>query len=177
MDSASDQIGMAVLRLEKQIHEATDIIANDANLDRAETLRLVWGGLVAQFRGTSTENDARHAKWRCRFRLYNMAMATDEPEADSDPDLTPDKPGTQILSGLLAVAEEVIALAAAFHTGTEIRGLEPVELDRKLRGLRPTLSRRRGNAVWRLHYGVADTWRDGDKDGWLARVDIERVGQ
>ena len=114
------------------------------------------------------ELDKRAAKWRCRIRLY--LGDSSEPQADSDPDLEADAPGTVICAGLRGVADTVIQMAAAFHDAPTLAGLEPATLDAKIRGLRPTLSRRGGNAVWRLPYTVGD-------NPWLARVDLERVAE
>jgi hypothetical protein len=110
--------------------------------------------------------DGRAVQWRIRTRLY-LATQTDEPIADSDPDTPPDKSGNTVLTGLPAVAAEVSALAVAYHDAV-CDGLEYPTLLHKLKGLRPTLSRRKGNAVWRLHYSVKG-------HEMLARVDIERV--
>lgn len=116
--------------------------------------------------------DGRAVKWRTRTRIYDRTRLGDEPVADTDPDLSPDAKGTSVLVGLPGVAMEVRELAHAYHETCQhpgpCVGLELVTLLHKLKGLRPTLSRRGGNAVWRLPYTVAGR-------EWLARVDIERV--
>lgn len=116
----------------------------------------------------SLEHDGRAAKWRCRIRLYD-ALRMEEPQADSDPELDADQPGTMICSGLRGVADTVFQLAMQFHNSPQLAGLEPATLDAKIPGLRPTLSRRGGNACWRIKY---QTPRGAE---WLARVDLERV--
>lgn len=172
----TEQIARAVVTLTRNVHEAADYIAAENALDNAQALRLVWEGLAAQFLARSiSDTDARAAKWRCRFRLYDQRRPQ-EPMADSDPELPADQPGTMIITGLPEVAVELGLLAGAFHGTPLLRGLSQQELDRKLRGLRPTLSRRKGNAVWRVPYDTDQTWRDHRDHlaGWLARVDIER---
>lgn len=113
--------------------------------------------------------DGRAVKWRTRTRIYDRTRLGDEPAADTDPDLSPELKGTTVLVGLPMVACEVRELAHLFHSGQgSCVGLEQETLLHKLKGLRPTLSRRGGNAVWRLPYTVAGR-------EWLVRVDIERV--
>lgn len=173
----TEQIARAVLALTRNVHEAADYIADENMLNNAEALRLVWGGLAAQFQTrTLTEEDGRAAKWRCRFRLYDQRTPA-EPMADSDPELTADQPGTQIIAGLPDVAIELGALASAFHGTPMLRGLSQQELERRLKGLRPTISRRKGNATWRVPYDTEESWSVGKdhRAGWLARVDLERV--
>lgn len=172
----SEQVSGAVDMLARGLQESADIIAAQNALDNAEALRLVWRGLCNKFSTHSpTDIDARTVNWRIRIRLYDQRQPND-PAADTDPELPPDRPGTTILRGLPAVADEVIQLARAFHNSPEpLKGLSTEELDRRLRGLRPTLSRRGGNAVWRLPYDTVDQWREGSPGSWLARVDIERV--
>jgi hypothetical protein len=174
--NTADNIARAVVRIQQTIFDAADAIASEDNLPNAEALRLIWGGLSATFDSAPPgELDGRTARWRCRFRLYDQR---DELQADSDPELSPEAAGTQIIAGLPGVAVELGSLAAAFHGTTQLRGLSTPELERRLRGLRPTLSRRKGNAVWRVPYDTPQTWREAENHtpAWLARVDIERVG-
>lgn len=176
-NSPADDIARAVLDLKQQIHAAADVIAEAHNLPNADTLRLISQGLMTQFVGASSmELDGRAARWRCRFRLY-AAENMDEPAADTDPELPPDAPGTTIIAGLPAVGTELAELASLFHGSAVLSGLSPEHIARGLRGLRPTLSRRGGNAAWRLHYDTLETFRGTEtrKRGWLARVDVERV--
>jgi hypothetical protein len=114
----------------------------------------------------SHKPDARAAQWRTRIRLY-AAAKPDEPLADTDPERPPDAPGTMVLRGLPEVATILSELAASYH-GTACVGLDLATLLHKLRGLRPTLSRRGGDAVWRLGYQVAGR-------EYRARVNVERV--
>ncbi len=119
------------------------------------------------------ELDKRARHYRVRIRLYDQGDP-DEPQADSDPELGPGEPGTVICAGLKGVAATVMQMAAAFHRTTALVGLDAETLEARIPGLRPTLSRRGGNAVWRLPY---DTERatEGREPAWLARVDLERV--
>jgi hypothetical protein len=123
------------------------------------------------------ELDKRARKWRVRIRLYDMIADDTEPRADSDPELSPDQPGTLICAGLKGVVDTVLQLAVAYHGTGALSGLDTETLDARIPGLRPTLSRRGGNAVWRIPY---DTVRSFDPTGqrkpaWLARVDLERI--
>ena len=124
-------------------------------------------GLNARLRVASpSDADARTAEWRARFRLYGTANA-DEPAADSDLELEADQPGSEVYRGLPAVADELRQMAAVHHKGVCI-GLEPDTLRHRLKSLRPTLSRRKGNATWRVPY----TAPDGE---YWARVDLVRL--
>jgi hypothetical protein len=109
--------------------------------------------------------DSRAAMWRVRVRLYRKENPA-EPEADSDDDLSPDAPGSTVIAGLPAVADHLMALAGGFHK-CACGGLDEQTLRHRLKSLRPTLSRRGGNARWRVPYMTAD----GD---WIAVVNIQR---
>lgn len=146
---------------------------------------VAWKALAAEFVRRAKERvpdgvgdtDGRAVRWRVRVRLYNTARM-DEPEADSDDDLPADKPGTTILSGLPAVAEHLAILASGFHKQPP-KGLDMNTLRHRLNSLRPTISRRGGNAVWRVPYRILQTAHNfsGDtrEQEWLARVDVEKV--
>lgn len=121
--------------------------------------------------------DGRIVKWRCRFRLYNMQTNPDEPVADSDPERHAGQPGIEIIAGLPEVANVLHQLAVQWHGTPALRGMDTEELHYKLKGLRPTISRRKGNATWRVSYDTPESFKDvpNHKPGWLARVDIERI--
>lgn len=168
--------------------DALDAVAMTQAAELAESqgalLEAAWAALVAEFTRRSklrvaTGPDGRAARWRVRVRLYSDARPS-EPEADSDPDLAADKPGAEILTGLPAVAEHLRALATTFH-GQDPVGLDDATLLHRIKSLRPTLSRRGGDAVWRVPYMVTPAERFGQRGNlalqqkWLARVDIERV--
>lgn len=122
------------------------------------------------------ESDSRHALWRVRVRLYNAHMLT-EPYADTDPDLPVEAPGVTVLKGLSEVAAWLTELAISYHQGQTVEGLDPLTLAHRLKSLRPTLSRRGGNAVWRVPYTTMTIGSDADnpRHQWIARVDVEKV--
>lgn len=163
------------------VASACDVI-DTAAIDQAQILAATQGvPLEAAWRLISTEflrrcrarspvsleADGRATKWRCRVRLYNMNRP-DEPEADSDPDSAADAPGAVVLGGLPAVADWLATLAYTYHNGANVSGLDLATLRHRLKALRPTISRRGGNAVWRVPYTVSDL-------AWMARVDVVRV--
>lgn len=116
------------------------------------------------------EHDKRAVRWRFRIRLYDLLTDDKMPQADTDPELDAAAMGTWEAAGLKGVAESVIQVATAFHNTQHLPGLELATLEAKIPGLRPTLSRRGGNAVWRIPF----TSSRGVE--WLARVDLERMG-
>lgn len=140
-------------------------------------LAAAYGALVVDLRvriakrtATEESQDGREAYWRTRVRLFKPG-SKGEPEADSDPDLGADMPGSQVIAGLPGVAAYLLELATGFHGGPCV-GLDMEKLKHRLKGLRPTLSRRGGNGVWRVPYHPG-----GALGEWLARVDVERVQQ
>lgn len=179
METPSDQIARLVLELKRDTHAGADAIAQACNLHNGEVLALIVKGYIAQFSdATSMETDGRAAFWRVRFRLYSNAMP-DEPMADSDPDLAPDQPGAQVIRGLPAVGSELLILAHAYHGTAALRGLAYDDIARAIRGIRPTLSRRKANghedAVMRIPYNTLETFNEQSrKRGWLARIDLVR---
>jgi len=118
--------------------------------------------------------DGRAESWRYRTRLYDMEVNPDEPIADSDSDLPADKPGAGVIRGLWRVLSDAATAAADFHGGQLLRGLEPVEQERKLRGIRPTLSRNKGRACFRIGYDTPASWRDDPnrEPRYLLRIDV-----
>ncbi len=114
---------------------------------------------------TRPSGDGRASEWRIRVRLYTIARQY-SPVADSDPELALDAPGSLVVRGLPGVAMTLMNMAESHH-GAPCEGLDASTLGNKIRGLRPTLSRRGGNAVWRVPYHVNGAH-------WLARVDIQR---
>ena len=112
-------------------------------------------------------HDARNVAWRCRVQLYDV-NAPMEPAADSDPELAPDQISATTLAGLNSVAAWLAVVADQFHGPAMPVGLDTATLARKLKSLRVDLSRRGGNAVWRVPYTV-----NGAR--WLARVNVERA--
>lgn len=120
--------------------------------------------------------DGRAVKWRIRVQLQRG----DRPDvvADTDPDKPLDQAGSEVVSGLPAVAGAVADICAAYHVGRELSGLEPETLRHSLKSLRPALSRQGGMAVWRPRYTVsagATALSDAPRvEAWLARVDVRR---
>jgi hypothetical protein len=153
--------------LAQALAERTQIVAREVGIEPLAAVEALRKTLL---RMTGGILDNRATYWRVRVRLY-AAEHVDDPVADSDPDAPPDAAGETVLRGLTAVAEHVALLAGSYH-GLLCLGLESATLRHKLKGLRPTLSRRKGNAVWRLSYTTHEA--TGTRD-WLARVDIERT--
>lgn len=154
---------------------AADAIARDFNEDNATVLAAIAAAVGDHFStARGSVMDSRTARWRCRFRIYD-AQHMDEPVADSDDELPPDRPGTMLIHGLPNVAVELRALAQGFHGSAALVGLSREELDRRLRGLRPTISRNKGRGVWRVPYDTLETFNERSlRRGWLMRVDILR---
>jgi len=173
MDSA-EAIARAVVILKGQLEQHAAAISADYNLENGATEQLIFGGLAFHFHvPASLDNDNRAAYWRCRFRFYKHGR--DEPEQDTDSELPPDAPGTEIIRGLPAVATALLDYARVVHGNVALNGLSTGTLRESLRSLRPTLSRRKGNATWRLLYNTFETFTDGKgPPGWLARVDLLR---
>lgn len=123
------------------------------------------------------EADNRARPYRARVRLYDLTKSKDIPEADSDPELDAMDSGTEICAGLSGVAEYVVQLANLYHGGAGLPGMERALLEDKIPGFRPTLSRNKGKATWRLPYDTPRTFSTGPlhKPGWVARVDVERA--
>jgi hypothetical protein len=144
-------------------------------VDNATALQTIWTGLSANFTpNRNGDADARTAKWRCRFRLYREENG-DEPIADTDADQPPDRPGHAVIAGLPNVAAELVGIASGFHGKSPVVGLSREAMERRLKGLRPTLSRRGGNAVWRVPYRTIENFNGQSTErGWLMRVDIVR---
>lgn len=107
--------------------------------------------------------DGRKSLWRIRIRLYEGQ--SDVPAADTDPELEPDQWGSWAVAGMDGIARAVASVAAGYHPDREIAGLDSATMAKRIRGFRPTLSRRGGNGVWRLPYEV-------DAEPWLCRVDV-----
>lgn len=179
MESPSDQIARAVLDLKQAAHQHADDIAAGCSLHNGEVLDLIAKGFSSQFTGTtSMELDGRAARWRCRFRLFSNAQP-DEPMADSDPDLAPSAQGAAVIRGLPAVGSELLILAQSYHGTASLWGLSSDDVARAIRGVRPTLSRRKAQgqegATMRISYDTLETFNEtARKRGWLARIDLVR---
>jgi hypothetical protein len=111
--------------------------------------------------------DRRTTPRLIRVRLYQGDMP--DPMADTDPDLPADAFGTWQVAGLPAMAEALQQVAAGYHgDAVAIMGLDTSTLLHRIKGLRPTLSRRGGNATWRVPYMVQGA-------AWRARVDLRNA--
>lgn len=117
--------------------------------------------------------DGRAGWWHFRARLYDMQVNQTEPMpgADSDLELEPDQPGAEIVRGLWKVAHEAAAAAGGYH-GTTLRGLSSEVLEKKIRGLRPTLSRNNGRATMRIPYDTPDSFTADGAERYMIRIDI-----
>lgn len=149
------------------ITDAIKAAANSAGVS-VETAYAAFAAVLRPWLRTqgAVITDGRTNKWRVRVRLFDSVHPNDA-AADTDPDLGPSESGVEIIAGLPNVAGFVAEIATSYHQTTCV-GLDGPTMRHKLKGLRPTLSRRGGNAVWRLPYRAAE-------QEWLARVDIERV--
>jgi hypothetical protein len=122
-------------------------------------------------------DDGRTGAWRFRVRLYDMDVNPDEPMpgADSDAQQAADQPGATVARGLWKVAGEAAEAAQSYH-GASCLGMSMDELDKKIRGLRPTLSRNKGRGTMRVQYDTQASFnlRPDHTPRYLARVDIVR---
>lgn len=166
-NTPDEEIALRIELLKLDITDAVKAAAIKAGVS-IETAHAAFAAALRPWLRTqgAVITDGRTNRWRVRVRLYDSAHP-DDAAADTDPDLKPDEGGTEIIPGLPNVAGYVAEIAAGFHQITCV-GLDGPTMRHKLKGLRPTLSRRGGNAVWRLPYVV-------NAREWLARVDIERV--
>lgn len=117
--------------------------------------------------------DGRAGWWHFRVRLYDMRHDQTEPMpgADSDLALEPDQPGAEIVCGLWKVAHEAAEAAGGYH-GTALRGLTGEVLEKKIRGLRPTLSRSNGRGTMRVPYDTLDSFTAEGTERYMARIDV-----
>jgi hypothetical protein len=167
--AVADNVAFAVEQLLVSVQEHTQHIATAQGISLPSASVALVSALSTALMtlNPASSMDRREVQWRVRVRLY-LAARHDEPQADSDPDLPPDKPGATLIAGLPGVAEYLATLATGFHEGATVSGLDEATLRHRLKSLRPTLSRRGGDAVWRVKYKAGGT-------DWLARVDVERV--
>lgn len=121
--------------------------------------------------------DGRAGWWSYRVRLYDMETAPHDPIADSDAGLAADLPGADRIRGLWKVLSEAATAAMDFHATTTLHGFSQDDQERKLRGIRPTLSRNRGRATIRVPYdtNASHTAAPGHTPRYLARIDILRL--
>lgn len=124
-------------------------------------------------------DDGRAGWWKFRVRLYDMSRADDEPMADSDSEKDADQPGGEVARGLWKVMLETARAAVTWHQGEVLRGMGNSDLERKIRGIRATLSRRKGQATIRMEYDTLDSFSDATDHTprYLARVDVVKTAE
>lgn len=121
--------------------------------------------------------DGRAGWWSFRVRLYDMTVNRAEPICDSDADREADQPGAEVVRGMWKVAHEAAEAAAQWH-GSVLRGVSDAVLEKKIRGLRPTLSRNNGRATMRIPYDTLESFQDKpDTERYMIRVDILRADE
>lgn len=119
--------------------------------------------------------DARERVYRVRLRLYDTRSASaDDPIADSAEGLPADQPGIDRISGLPAIMAEAMTMAHQFHD-RPLRGWDHETVGRKIRGVRPTLSRTGGRGTIRVEYDTPESFTDGrTPPRFVARIDLVR---
>jgi hypothetical protein len=171
-------VRLAVARLALEVRSHADAISLQTGDRRDDIDRVIRLELAPpkELRAADPDKDQRAATWLCRFRIYSDRDSFAEPEADSDDDLAPDLPGTVKIKGLRQVADYAAETAGLYHGGP-LQGLDVDTLEMKTRGIRPTLSRRGGNAVWRLYYNTAQTFRPAEptRFAYMVRIDLEQI--
>lgn len=104
-----------------------------------------------------------------RVRLYRG----DTLEADTDPELEPGEPGSEVAKDLEAVQGAMVELCTAFHgPDVTLLGFSPIAMTTYLAGLRSRASNS-GSMLYRQGYIVLlDTPQLRSATSWLAQVDI-----
>ncbi len=167
-----------VLAFIETVAEAASLETGDRKADFVDALR---AAVAPRHYAPPKEAgvDHRATLWRFRVRIYGWQDNFADPIADSDADLEAGDPGTLETRGLRLVADMAVRMATEFHADGPLSGLDADTLDRKVKGLRPTLSRRGGNAVWRLHYNTQRSIKPGAPGdmAYLLRIDLERIDE
>lgn len=112
------------------------------------------------------EADKRTVRWRIRLFLY---APNGQLVADTDPELPAESPGTIVVASLPGVAEEVHSTISRHYGAQKLDGVDMTTLLHRIKSLRPTLSRRGGNATWRVPFHMDDL-------PWRVDVDVRREG-
>lgn len=170
-------VAIAVERLQEQVTEHAAAISLETGAPKADARAAIMFALAPP--PARDIGDQRAVPWQVRFRIYSEKDGFAEPVADSDPDLPAGELGAEVIRGLPIVGDTAAAMAHEFHNVGPLRGLDQDTLAKKILGLRPTLSRRDGNAVWRLYYDTPDTFKlaaPHNKGGWMLRIDLQRQG-
>ena len=120
--------------------------------------------------------DGRARNFFVRLRLYDTRSANhDDPIADSQEGLAADQIGTERICGLPEIMVTASGLAATFHDHRDLRGWDHETVQRKIRGVRPTLSRTGGRGTIRIEYDTPESFTDGrTAPRFVARIDLLR---
>lgn len=151
----------------QHFNDQVDEACRELKVPHAVAYEGIRADLKALLGVRAADADARNAFWRTRIRIYRA----DDPSTvvdDSDYGEPEDKPGAEVVRGLQGVAEYLQQLMGWRFNGAAVEGLDDMTLKHRQKALRPTLSRRGGNAVWRVPFKV-----DGVE--WSASVYVERV--
>lgn len=117
-------------------------------------------------------DDGRAGWWRFRLRIYDQRLDSSTPIVDSDPALPVDAPGEELVRGLWKLVTDAAAAAHDFHGPGELIGMTQQNLEKKIRGIRPTLSRCEGRATMRIEYDTEESYHAFKPPRFLARIDI-----
>lgn len=177
---APEAVRLAVATVALEIRRHAEVISLQTGQRRDDVDHAIRTALTPakSTRAADPDKDGRAATWLCRFRIYSDRDAFIEPLADSDDELDAGAAGTTRIKGLRAVADYAVQIAGLFHDNPgPLVGLDGDTLDMKVNGLRPTLSRRGGNAVWRLYYNTPRSVKPSDPRhfAYLIRIDLERA--
>lgn len=122
-------------------------------------------------------DDARLVSFTVRLRAYDLQSAgrEDDPVYDSAEGYPADHPGVDVIAGVRNVLTECVHELSVFHVQA-LRDLTSDYLDKKERGIRPTLSRTSGRGKITLEYNTAQSFTDGRQaPRYRARIDLNRV--
>ncbi len=149
--------------------QAHSLITEGAARIEPKTPARAYSQIMATLRGLGRPpgTDRRIRDWAIRIRLYSDNIDVDA-VADTQPDDPPDAGGDWVVHGLGAACAALQNVVYGYHAGTPPAGLDNERLQRAIKGLRPTISRRGGNATLRLEYAAGGTV-------WTVRMDVDRV--
>lgn len=120
--------------------------------------------------------DGRAIGWYARARFFKGG--SEEAFEDSADGLPLGQvPKDHMFEGLPAIAGQVVRWAHEALAPRAIKGLTPGDMRRYTRSIRPTLSRNKGKAAWRIWFDTEETWsaEPGHKPAFLVRVDLEKA--
>ena len=168
MGTPQEKLEATIESLTCEFNEQLRVHAHSVNTTQDALLKAV----IANLLGEDYRADGRAHMWRARLRLYDYSRPLDEPEADSDEPLTPDRPGETVHRGLPAVISWIAELASKYH-GAPCAGLDSMSLRRKLKTLRTMMAYRKdGTGTLRADYQVLE---NGCIRHMLARCDVQRA--